>query len=365
MSVSLPPLSVFWNDTFRVVKNSWLRFLGVSLLGGVAFIIFALMLVMFLIGTSAVPASFLSGNVQNMNVASPSTALSIWGSLLFGVGGIISLIGILVFFFISMAIGAAMILIAEDGYANTKRSIGNILNQSFSRVIPLYLSGIATAILTFGGFGLLIIPGVILSFLFGFTSYEVVIGKLGAIQAMRESVRVVKSAFWAVVGRSLLLSVVLWLLNRVVQSLAKDSGIAPLLGSALYLLSTFISIAASFVLYRQAKIATKNAPKASLKPLVALSIVGYILSILFGVALIGLAMRASDLMNSSNQNSNGIMQQLENSQQRMQLENQYDLGVEPTSPEGEEVMKQLEEVQKQMMEVNPSPKAGTKTLPMR
>ena len=369
MSISLPPVSTLWNDTFRVVKSSWLRILGVLFLAGLIVSVFVVALLALLVTTSILPISQIVAPMQpkSVDITSVSTAVSLWGSARLGAGGLLAVIGTLVLSFFLLAMSATVILVADDAYKNSKRSMGDMINQAIRRTIPWYFASLVTGFLVLGAFNLLIVPAIIFSILFTFTNYEVVINELSPINAVRESVRVVKSAFWAVAGRILLFAGIGFLLDVVLRSLRNESSpVALLLGYILYGFILVVNIVFSIVLYRQAKLATKNAPKASLFPFVILSIIGYIVGALFWVAIIGFAFKLSpEFSNPMEMGKNGTrkqMQQIQIQNQNMPSANETDLGAEPTSPEGQELLNQLDELQKQM-QASPTPKGMMKMAP--
>lgn len=80
-----------------------------------------------------------------------------------------------------------------------------LLNKYASYLGAACLSGLVIIL----GFILLIVPGMILSLIFFFTSYAVVDKNLGPVEAMKESARITKGYRWSLFGLCILLGLVM------------------------------------------------------------------------------------------------------------------------------------------------------------
>ena len=165
-----------------------------------------------------------------------------------------------------------------------KLTIGNAINKSFKFIIPSIFVGIITAFLTMGGFFLFILPGILLSYLFSFALYEVVLGNKNPTKAVYSSVVIVSKNFGNVLIRLILLGIICIAIAIFIPRFAtlKDPG----LGVLAALMSILVNIlfnwfAASYVLtlYKQAKSMVNDNAKIVILWVWLMSIIGWIFAI--------------------------------------------------------------------------------------
>lgn len=126
-----------------------------------------------------------------------------------------------------------------------------------SRLIPLFLTGLLLAVLNFGLFLLLIVPGVIFAVYWTFTPMVVLFRDKTGLDAMRESKAIVKGSWWRVFGYFFSVGFIVYVLAAIIQfifSLAYMSfflfSSAPFIVETLFMfINSFLSsLAAVFVL---------------------------------------------------------------------------------------------------------------------
>lgn len=281
MSSLLPPVGTLFSESWDVLQRAWLKLLAIILLGVFVFgfalvVVFVAMMAAF--GLDMEKLSELISLVLAQG-ATPSTV----GPLLFLV------LSVLLISFIALVLSAGQVVIVDRAYHKKPVSFGEALNVGFARALPLFAANVAVAVLVLGGNSLFFVPGAIFAILFGFSGYEIVLNKLGVAAALRESVRIVKASFFGLLGRGVLLYIGALILQTVQEALVQSgNGFSLIIQMVIALLYSLMAMIIPVVLYEQAKTAAKNAPKASLKPIVILSIVGYVIGALFLAGLISL-----------------------------------------------------------------------------
>lgn len=131
---------------------------------------------------------------------------------------------------------------------------------ALKKIWPVLLVASLTALAALGGFLLLIIPGIIFSIWYAFSYYEVVLGDVRGLEALKKSKELVKGRFWAVLWRlaasTFFWSIVVWLfmstiflliqaLTQPFRSVVASEPWATLLASLLELVSNAVQAAAT------------------------------------------------------------------------------------------------------------------------
>jgi hypothetical protein len=117
-------------------------------------------------------------------------------SALFGKGSFIGpVLGQLVSFIVGLFVSMGLTAVSLKAYNDpASATYGDLWHPQpfFSFLIASVLTGIATVV----GFILLIVPGILAVIVFYFAKYLVIDRNMGAIEAMRESMRITKGARW-------------------------------------------------------------------------------------------------------------------------------------------------------------------------
>lgn len=96
--------------------------------------------------------------------------------------------------------------------------------EAYQQAAPFFLRyigmSIVMSVLLFIGFLLLIVPGVILSVWFAFSTFVLVLERAGIVESLKKSREYVRGRWWAVFGRIMLLALVMIVLSIVISGLS-------------------------------------------------------------------------------------------------------------------------------------------------
>ena len=166
------------------------------------------------------------------------------GSFFAVAGGLLLIVGWVAFVFATIAL-------------ITSIDQGTGVDDSYRAAFPLFWSflwlGILAVFAVLGGFVMLVIPGFWFGVSLSFGTYIFVVERRRGLDALRQSKKYVKGYWWACFGRSILLSVILWVIAVVVQvPIALIAGRLAALIVYLFIISLFIpfSITYQYLIYR-------------------------------------------------------------------------------------------------------------------
>ncbi len=290
-SSSLPPIKVLFTDSWTMFKGSLLHVFLLNLIG---FGIFASLFIIALI--IAIPLGIMSVlAVIQPNGFNPLAIFS------FGALGILILFLIIVCAIVGLAIQTATILIVSNYKKDL--ALSQTLKRGFHLVLPLLGASFLTGLITTGGFFLLLIPGIVLSVLFSFTAYEIVISENSVLGAIRRSIMIVKSNFWGILGRMLLWAFIVIVVVNIpnfFNALGKNyNASVGLIGFVLQILVSWFGISYSVTLYKQAQVGAQDGSGKLMFPII-LSIVGWVVGLVMFISLAALIIFAiSNLMQNS------------------------------------------------------------------
>ena len=148
-----------------------------------------------------------------------------------------------------------------------------------------FLTVLLSGLLVFGGLGLLIIPGILIAFFFAFVAFEIVVESQSGWNALKRSYFMVKNNFWEILGRLLFLEAIALIIAFLFSSLARNG--INLFGIQL-LFSFFASWYAKsyvFLLYKEVRAQTAFPSTISLRWIPVVSVIGWVVIILLGIAL--------------------------------------------------------------------------------
>jgi hypothetical protein len=106
--------------------------------------------------------------------------------------------------YLASTVQAATLLLLEDG----SRSVRELLNKGIVLAWPVIIVGFLTGLFTLFWALLLIIPGIIFSVYYSFSTYALVYEKQTGMAALKRSQQLVKNYWWAVVARTVYLGLV-------------------------------------------------------------------------------------------------------------------------------------------------------------
>lgn len=291
---AFPSVSQGYVQAWDVFGKTWLKQLLLGVISGVvSFFFTALVFVLFFVvnskGVMGILDMMKTGQV-NPEYFTGTFFVSIMAM------PIVWIIGLVV---ITMLFTVTVIKLVNNAYDHKESSIGELIKTSLPKVFPLIVVSTIVSIFAMGGLMLFIIPGIVISTLLTFSVWEVVVGNKGIIAAMKESNRVVRANFWAVLGRVLLFGGLIFIVNIVtnlITNIGGDGENATMFGSVvstiIQVVAQYFAMAYSVVLYKQAKAAATGAPEKGLLGIIVVSVVGWIVGILFWATVISVAIQA-------------------------------------------------------------------------
>lgn len=186
------------------------------------------------------------------------------------------------------AISAILVLKYKD--EGVERSVFAIAKESLRDIGPVFISGIVIFILSLGGFFLLVIPGVIITFMLGFVQYEIVVARKGVKEALTGSLQIISQNLGEILSKSLLYFiayvVIFVIVPAGIRTYSKEAGIiVELIVGICNLFTGLFGSIYGFLLYKYAREATDDRKQSSLNWVIVTAVLGYLL-VLFIVNLV-------------------------------------------------------------------------------
>lgn len=277
MNHSLSPIQDLFKKTWHTFTKNLLNIFLFNLIGLGAYLLVSIMgfIALFL---SGIGLGVLQGPLQ-------ASSMVLFGILL--------ILFLLAFMVVGVVWQVGLILIIDR--SREHESFKEVLRSSWKLVIPVIVIQILVSLLTIGGFFLLIIPGIILSVLFSFALFEVVLNNKKGFEALRASLLMVGKNFWGVAGRLLILSVI----SLVMAVALKDVGGLLLIVN---ILLGWFGLVYSLTIYQEIKSSATEERKAKMLWVIIVSILGWIILGVIFYVVIQLASSGAfqDILNSSN-----------------------------------------------------------------
>ncbi|MBI4991387.1 hypothetical protein HZB96_04825 [Candidatus Gottesmanbacteria bacterium] len=202
-STSLISVADLFRNSWKLYQKSWVTLLILSLITVAIWriwlaIVLPLLLITTGLGSLAVGAVTLN----------PAQVLSIAIS-----GLLIILVSLLVVFEVGF-LGSASIIICLNEYLKGKRpTLGKILTEGKNLLLPLTFVSLLVFFVETVGFFLLVIPGIILVIFLQFSNFVLVTEKKTGFDVLGRSIHLVKSHFWGILGRYLVIGVASLIVN--------------------------------------------------------------------------------------------------------------------------------------------------------
>lgn len=172
-------------------------------------------------------------------------------------GTILTVIGAILGVFVIVALQAASFYQIQSIVDSSHKSIRDLLALGRKLALPLFLTLLLLGIVTFLGFLLLIIPGIILSVWFTFVVVIMINENVWGLAALKSSRNLVKGRFWKVAGYLGLCLLLTFFYSLAVSLLASiipgDKWIGQLLNSLLTIPIQTISLLFVYNLYHELK----------------------------------------------------------------------------------------------------------------
>jgi hypothetical protein len=260
----LPPVGKLFSDSWALLKANLKNLIILNLIG---FGITVLTLIVIVI------LGIIFGLTAQFSHLSPSTA----GTVLYTMVPLLIAL-FLVFFVIGTWFNVASILIVAN--TNGKLPATQALKNASKLVVPALIVGILSFLYIMGGFFLLIIPGIILSILFTFAIYEVVLNNQTGINALKRSVLIYSNNFLGIFGRVILIGVIGWGIQMLISFITPHEGLGQGLIS---LVSLIISVVYSWfalcyivLLYKEASAGLEGKEGSNLMWAGIIAVIGWV-----------------------------------------------------------------------------------------
>ncbi len=271
----LPSIKSLFEDTWAAFKGSLLN----VILLGVGSTLFSIIAIGIFIVLAFATGMIRPGSTPNLN---PNTL--VLGSIIF--------VFLFVLFLVIQSVFRIGMILAIGEYEK-KESVVLLFKRSFGLFIPVFLTEIIVSFLMFGAFFFFIIPVLFFSIFLMFTVFEVILGGKKYSQALKGSVEIVKQHFGDVFLR-LLVWVGIYMLASMVTGiitgfLPNNLDVLGAMGS--FILNIFLSWFGTIYfisLYKQVVKRTDFSGPVSLKWFWIVSLLGWILGLIFISSVIAL-----------------------------------------------------------------------------
>lgn len=260
----LPSLVELAEDSWELFKKTWVAYIKIVCLA-IAVVLAAVILgVLILLPVSLV--SFGSGYPQFGHMTPFS-----------GIMFVLFILWFILFFLCLAALEIIFPIVSIYILQGKKTSpILDLVKQSKTIFWPFFVTVLLSLILTAGGTALLFIPGLFIAFFFTFVSYEIVIeGKTGTL-ALKRSYFMVKSNFWEILGRLVLVELGIVIVSWVLGRFAGGDGILSLVQFLFSLFASWYARAYAYLLYKEVRAKTTYPEHISIQWIWVVAIIGWV-----------------------------------------------------------------------------------------
>lgn len=278
-SKTLTSIQQLAQDSWDLFKQTWVAYL--KLVGlTVAYIILALIVGVLLI----LPLSFVAGGslFQLFNQPTPFTIITF---ILFVLWLLVLFVS---FFLIEIAFPIASIFILQGKKTSP---IFDLIKSTKPFFLPVIITILLSGFLAVGGMFLFVIPGLLITFLFTFVLYEVVISGHKGLTALKHSYFMVKSNFWEVLVRLVVLELAILIVTSFLRKVAAGDGLLSLVSFLFSLFASWYGRAYVFLLYKEVRARTTFPEKISINWIWIVSVVGWGIILLLFIAIASGAMQ--------------------------------------------------------------------------
>ncbi len=275
---SLPSIKQLLQETWILFKKTWFSYL--KLIGLIVAYVFLAVLIGILI---SLPVTFVAVGTH-FEVFHHLTPFHISILVLLGLWVILFLASLVA---INVIVPIVSIFILQGKKAD---SLISLIKQSKNYFWPFLLTGLLAVLLYLGGLTLLVIPGLLIAFFFLFVVYEVVLEKQSGIVALQRSYYLIKSHFWEVLVRFLLVEIIAGVISSILNKYAGGDFLLTLVYIAYSILAGWFVNAYLFLVYKQIRAATTIPQEISIRWIWIVSGIGWVICILLlGVLFSGIA----------------------------------------------------------------------------
>jgi len=211
-------------DGWAIYKNDFKTYLGIALLAGLG---------VYLIGIA---------NIIHPEESSANLPV-VWIPFVI-IAGLV---------YIVMILWGSVALIYKASHSSEPVTLSQAFGSAKGKVWPVFWAGVLTALVTFAGFILVIIPGIIVGVWLTFTSYVVVIEGLRGVAALKRSRYYVKGYWWQVWGRLVAIGIIIGLpvgiIGLIVQAIL-GKALGTLVSDIISLFAYPLGIITTYLLYK-------------------------------------------------------------------------------------------------------------------
>jgi len=280
MSSQLPPLKSLFIDAWELFKKTWISYL--KLVGlGIAFLFLGSLigiLILLPIGFTAFGSHF--------QFLSRPTPFIIGMLALFVFWMILYILALIV---IGILFPVTNIFILQKEKVT---SVVDLLKKSKQFFWAYFFTMLLAGLLIFGGIMFFVVPGIVISILFLFVAFEIVLENQSGTAAIARSYIMVKNYFWQVVGRVVLVGLGVGIVNSLLVHIAYGDFLLRLVQIVGSILVGWYVRVYIFLLYKQIRERTTFPQHISFRWIWIVSAAGWIVIFLI---LIGLGVGVAHL----------------------------------------------------------------------
>lgn len=272
---SLPSIGSLFREAWQIFTQSMLSLfilnvIGIAIYVGLAAIAFLLFIL------SGVGSLLLKNGLQGIATTLPSIS----GSTITILVVIAAVFG-LIYSIIGSALQISSILLIDS---QGKTSLGSAFKKSLGLIIPLFLVGILTFILTFGALFVFILPAILFYFLLIFVQFEVVLNNQRWLGAVRRSALVVSHNFGAILIRLIIIVLIYIAIAVIIPNLLYKIGpetqvFVGIISFLINLLLGWYILAYDITLYKQAKVTLESEHEKSIIWMWIVTIIGWLIAV--------------------------------------------------------------------------------------
>lgn len=199
----------------------------------------------------------------------------------FAIFGILAMLLILIFIVFMIFLTITNIQIINN---DKESSLAEIFKSSFPLILPYIGTSALVTILVLGGSFLFIIPGIIIGIFLAFSLFEIVLGKTKKVEAMRNSYKMIKQNFGWFLKKIAILFLIFLGITLLLDIFSNNnlffiSFLSEIVSFVFSLVSPFLSLIYSILVYKQIKKNTDFNQENKFSWIVITSIIGWILGI--------------------------------------------------------------------------------------
>jgi len=272
-------------------QESWSRFIKGLLPAFLVTLVIGVVVVILIAITGFLGVGLVSSNnavitaVKDFSVSGPAALLDIPGSFWLSIGGLF-LVYVIVVSLLGLVSQTALVLVLANK-TDERPGVMTVLKQALPFVPAVFVLGFVSSLLVLGGTWLLVIPGIFISLMVGFSMFEIVLDKKGPIASLKSSTALISEHFGffithllAFIGVYLVIYIFIPLILKEISSTLES--VYSLVSSLLSMGWSWFSIAYMLDLYLKIKQSSTHQKTGNIAWMVVVSIIGWLI---FGLSI--------------------------------------------------------------------------------